>query len=115
MTNNFILLPKIEVTRDDIKHGKLQDCKECPFAKATRRVLQKEFPGWNIDVSVDGEQIELWLSRYLDYEFDFAYRLNSKNRVWINNFDSAMEVSPLTLLNVRFETPEYLTEERAYG
>ncbi len=82
---------EVELTEDDMRHGKANDCAECPVARAVARAL----PG--AEPHVFHEEIELY------GKYDGSATTPEEVSKWIDDFDSARNVAPFRF-TLKFES-----------
>ena len=77
------------VTQEDIDHGRMSDCYNCPVALALRRAI-------NQSVSVGWQHITYWLGQSVMWATDVYVSLDTPRdmRRWLIDFDAGEPVSP---------------------
>lgn len=86
----------VEVTSEDITHGKRFDCGECPIARAVLRL----FPGAS-EVSASPTHIEL----FHDKEGDLRGMTPPEAELFMRRFDCGYQVSPFSFQIMLHRTP----------
>lgn len=86
----------IEVTADDILHGRPHDIRACPIALAARRVFFGDpDPGLAYDLTVSTEGI---IPSIMNRDLFFDYPIPESARVFIQRFDQGCAVKPFTFV-----------------
>jgi uncharacterized protein YbaR (Trm112 family) len=92
------MLATIEITSDDIMHGKARSCYQCPLAKAFGRVLRLKYManvGSTVTIEVRG--------RFRPLKDGVTLFLPDDIRRWIVDFDDRDDCAPFAF---RIEIPD---------
>lgn len=96
---NFPLTIIATITQDDIQHGRQQDCRNCPIARAITRELSAGY-----HAAVDGWSASIRADAYERVALAFA-DLGSDGERFVRAFDNDDHVEPFTLTITFNEAP----------
>ncbi len=90
----MIITIPIEVTQEDIAHGKAMECRDCPLALAASRIPWHRHllpPGKLADLKVTHESLMLTLRRPCGQDRVWYPRWPDHVTAWIKKFDNWQE------------------------